>query len=190
MNVRKRNDSSSSLSPEPWVYVFLAKYGLQSQPSILPSISVFSNESVLHIRWPKYWSFSFNRSPSNEYSGPISFRTEWFDLLAVQGTLKSLPQHHRSKASILRYSAFLGEGNGNPLQCSCLENPRDGGAWWAVVSGVTQSRTRLKRLSSSSSRITVRSSQVSFNPLTKKYLLLKRKCLITICSVLHHLATS
>ena len=206
-------------------------------PSTFPSIRVFSNESALHIRWPKYWSFSFNISLSNEYSGLISFRMDWLDLLAVQGTLKSLLQHHSSKASILQRSAFftvqlsypymttgktialtrrtfvgkvmsllfnmlsrlviwrrqwhpnlvllpgkshgrrslegcspwghwgldtteslhfhfalscIGEGNGNPLQCSCLENPRDGGAWWAAVSGVAQSRTWLKRLSSSS----------------------------------------
>ena len=76
-------------------------------PSIFPSIRVFSNESVLHIRWPKYWSFSFNISPSNEYSGLISFRMDWLDLLAVQGTLKSLHQHHSSKTSILRCSAFF-----------------------------------------------------------------------------------
>ena len=76
-------------------------------PSIFPSIRVFSNESVLHIRQPKYWSFSFSISPSNEYSGLISFRMDWFDLLAVQGILKSLLQHHSSKASILRRSAFL-----------------------------------------------------------------------------------
>ena len=76
-------------------------------PSIFPSIRVFSNESVLHIRWPKYWSFSFSVSPSNEYSGLISFRMDWLDLLAVQGTLKSLLQHHSSKASILQHSAFF-----------------------------------------------------------------------------------
>ena len=76
-------------------------------PSIFPSIRVFSNESVLHIRWPKYWSFSFNISPSSEYSGLISFRMDWLDLLAVQRTLKSLLQHHSSKASILRRSAFF-----------------------------------------------------------------------------------
>ena len=70
-------------------------------PSIFPSIRVFSNESVLHIRWPKYWSFSYSISLSNEYSGLISFRIDWFDLLAVQGTLKSLLQHHSSKASVL-----------------------------------------------------------------------------------------
>ena len=76
-------------------------------PSILPSIRVFSNESVLHIRWPKDWSFSFSISSSNEYSGLISFRMDSLDLLAVQGTLKSLLQHHSSKASILQCSAFL-----------------------------------------------------------------------------------
>ena len=76
-------------------------------PSIFPSIRVFSNESILHIRWPKYWSFSFSISPSNEYSGLISFRIDWLGLLAVQGTLKSLLQHHSSEASILRRSAFF-----------------------------------------------------------------------------------
>ena len=76
-------------------------------PSIFSSIRVFSNESALHIRWPKYWTFSFNISPSNEHPGLISFRMDWLDLLAVQGTLKSLPQHHSSKASILLCSAFL-----------------------------------------------------------------------------------
>ena len=76
-------------------------------PPIFPSIKVFSNESALRIRWPKYWSFSFNISPSDEHSGLISFRMDWLDLLAVQGTLKSLLQHHSSKASILRHSAFF-----------------------------------------------------------------------------------
>ena len=76
-------------------------------PSIFPSIRVFSNESVLYIRWPKYWSFSFNISPSNEYTGLISFKMDWLALLAVQGTLKSLLQHHSSKASILWPSAFF-----------------------------------------------------------------------------------
>ena len=76
-------------------------------PSIFPSIRVFSNESVLCIRWPKYWSFSFSISPSNEHSGLISFRIDWFELLAVQGTLKNLLQHHSSKASILQLSAFF-----------------------------------------------------------------------------------
>ena len=76
-------------------------------PSIFPSIGVFSNESALLIRWPKYWSFSYSISASNEYSGLISFRMDWLDLLAVQGTLKCLLQHHSSKASILRRSAFF-----------------------------------------------------------------------------------
>src|SRR5574341_2570009 len=76
-------------------------------PSIFPSIRVFSNESVLCIRWPKYWNFSFSISPSNEYSELISFRMDWFDLLTVQGTPKSLLQHHSSKASILQCSAFF-----------------------------------------------------------------------------------
>ena len=76
-------------------------------PSIFPSIRVFSSESVLHIRWPNYWSFSFSISPSNEYSGLIAFRMDWLDLLGVQGALKSLLQHHSSKASILRCSAFF-----------------------------------------------------------------------------------
>ena len=77
------------------------------QPSVLPSIRVLSSESVLCIRWPKYWSFSFSISPSNEYSGLISLRMNWLDLFAVQGTLKSLLQHHSSKASILQFSAFF-----------------------------------------------------------------------------------
>ena len=76
-------------------------------PSIWPSIRIFSNESALCIRWPKYWSFSFSISPSNEYRGLISFRMDWLDLLAVQGTLKSLLQHHSSKASMLQHSAFF-----------------------------------------------------------------------------------
>ena len=76
-------------------------------PSIFPSITVFSNESVLPIKWPRYWSFSFSISPSSDYSGLTSFSMDWLDLLAVQGTLKSLLQHHSSKASILRHSAFF-----------------------------------------------------------------------------------
>ena len=83
-------------------------------PSIFPSIRVFSNESTLRIRWPKYWSFSFNISPSNELPGLISFRMDWLDLLAVQGTLKSLLQHHSSKASILWLSAFFTVQLSNP----------------------------------------------------------------------------
>ena len=154
-------------------------------PSIFPSIRFFSNESVLRVKWPKYWSFSFSISPYDEYSGLISFRMNGFDLLAFQGTFKSLLQHHSSKASILWRSAFfivqlshpylitrktngltrqtfvdkvmsllfnmlsswsdlhtfkkgVGEGNGTPLQYSCLENPMDRGAWWAAVHGVAK----------------------------------------------------
>ena len=90
----------------PSIYLILC-CPLLLLPSIFPSIRVFSNESVLCIRWPKYWSFSFNISPSNEHSGLISFRMDWLDLLAVQGTLKSLLQHHSLKASILLCSAFF-----------------------------------------------------------------------------------
>ena len=86
---------------------FILCHPLLLLPSIFPNIRVFSNESVLRIRWPKYWSFSFGISPSNEYSGLISLRMDWLDLLTVQGTLKSLLQHHSSKASILRHSAFF-----------------------------------------------------------------------------------
>ena len=86
---------------------FIFCHSLLLLPSIFPSIRVFSNDSALCIRWPKYWSSSFNSSPSNEHSGQISFRMDWFDLLAVQGTLKSLLQHYSSKASILRCSVFF-----------------------------------------------------------------------------------
>ena len=86
---------------------FILCHPLLPLPPIFPSIRVFSNESVLHIRWPKYWSFSFNISPSNEYSGLISFRMDWLDLFAIQGTLKSLLQYHSIKASILQCSAFF-----------------------------------------------------------------------------------
>ena len=82
-------------------------YSLLLLPSIFPSIRIFSNESTLCIRWPKYWSLSFSISPSNEYSGLISFRMDWLDLLAVQGTLKSLLQYHSSKGSVIWHSAFL-----------------------------------------------------------------------------------
>ena len=107
----------ASLSPTPRVYPnscplswwcpLILSSPLLLLPSVFPSIRVFSNESVLRTRWPKYWSFSFSISPSNEYSGLIYFRMDWLDLLAVQGTLKSLLQHHSSKASILRHSAFF-----------------------------------------------------------------------------------
>ena len=86
---------------------FILCHPLLLLPSIFPSIRVFSNESALRIRWPKYWSFSFNISPSNEYSELMSFRMDWLDLLAVPGTLKSLLQHHSSKASVLRHLAFF-----------------------------------------------------------------------------------
>ena len=86
---------------------FILCHPLLLLPSIFPSIRVFSNESALCIRWKKYWSFSFNISPSNEYPGLISFRMDWLDLIAIQGTLKSLLQHHSSKAPILRHSAFF-----------------------------------------------------------------------------------
>ena len=86
-------------------------------PSIFPSIRVFSNESVLHIRWPKYWSFSFSISPFNEYSGLISFRIDWLDLLAVQGTFQSRLQHHSSKASILQRSANPSQATDHDLIC-------------------------------------------------------------------------
>ena len=95
-------------------------------PSILPSTRVFSNESALRIRWPKYWSFSFNISPSNEHPGLISFRMDWLDLLAVQGTLKSLLQHHSSKASILRHSAFFIVQLSHPYMTSYISWRRQG----------------------------------------------------------------
>ena len=88
-------------------------------PSIFRSIRVFSNESALRIRWPKYWSFSFSISPSNEYTGLISFRMDWLDLLAVQGTLKSLLQHHSSKASILLHSTFFIVKLSHPYMTNC-----------------------------------------------------------------------
>ena len=157
---------------------------LISSPSP-PALNLSQHQGLfkdLRIRWPKCWSFSFNISPSNEHPGLISFRMDWLDLLAVQGTLKCLLQHHSSKASILQRSAFfivqlshpymttgktivltrrtfvgkvmsllcnmlsrlvIGEGNGTPLQYSCLENPMDGEAWWAAVHGVAKSRARL-----------------------------------------------
>ena len=131
-------------------------------PSIFPSIRVFSNESNLCMRWPKYWSFSFRISPSNEHPGLISFRMDWLDLLAVQGTLMSLLQHHSSKACFPCGSAgkesacnvgFLGavsglgrspgEGKGYPLQYSGLENSMD-----CIVLGVAKSQTRLRNFHS------------------------------------------
>ena len=127
-------------------------------PSIFPSIRVFSNESVLCIRWPKYWSFSFNISPSNEYSGLIFFRIDLLDLLAVQGTLKSLLQHHGSKASILWHSAFLTVQLSHPYMttgktialtatakllqsCLTLCDPIDSSPPGSAVPGILQART-------------------------------------------------
>ena len=98
--------SMSIESVMPFNYLIIC-HPLLLLPSIFPSIKVFSNESVLHIRWPKYWSFSFSINPSHESSGLISFRMDWLDLLAVQGTLKSLLQHHSSKASIHWCSVFF-----------------------------------------------------------------------------------
>ena len=96
----------SSESVMPSNHLILC-HALPLLPSIFPSVRVFSNESALRIRWPMYWSFSFNISPSNEHSGLISFRMDWLELLAVQEILKSLPQHHSSKASILQCSGFF-----------------------------------------------------------------------------------
>ena len=143
---------------------------LSSLSLLPPLIRVFSNESTLHMSWPKYWSFSFSISPSNEHPGLISFRMDWLDLLAVQGTLKSLLQHHSSEASVtlnylqirwhsgkesacqcrrqeMRVQSGLrrspGVGNGNPLHCSCPETSMDIGDSWATVHGITKSGTQL-----------------------------------------------
>ena len=98
---------SNSCPLSRWCYPTISSSVAPFSSCIFPSIRVFSNKSVLHIGWPKFWSFRFNISPSSEYSGLISFRIDWLDLLVVQGTLKGLLQHHSSKASILRYSAFF-----------------------------------------------------------------------------------
>ena len=98
---------SNSCPSSWWCHPTISPSVVPFSSSIFPSFRVFSNESVLHIRWPKYWSFIFNISPSSEYSGWISFRMDWLDLLAVQGTLRSLLQYHSSKASILPCSAFF-----------------------------------------------------------------------------------
>ena len=98
---------SNSCPLSRWCHPTISSSVVNLLPSVFPSIRVFSIESALHIRWPKYWSFSFNISPSNEYSGLISFKMDWLDLLTVQGTLRSLLQHYSSKASILQCSAFF-----------------------------------------------------------------------------------
>ena len=105
-NSRSLHKLMSIKSVMPSSHLILCR-SLLLLPSIFPSIRVFSNELALHIRWPKYWNFSFSISPSNEHPGVVSFRVDWLDLLAVQGTLKSLLQHHTSKASILWHSAFF-----------------------------------------------------------------------------------
>ena len=107
LSVTNSWSSSNSCPSSQWCHPAISSSVAPSLPSIFSSIRVFSNESALPIRWPEYWSFSFNISPSTEYSGLISFRMDWLDLLAVQGTLKSLLQHHSSKASILQLSAFF-----------------------------------------------------------------------------------
>ena len=107
-------------------------------PSIFPSIRVFSNESALHIRWPKYWSFSI--STSNEYSGLISFGLTGLISLQSEGLSTMFSNTTVQKHQFLGTQLSLGEGNGNPLQYSCLENPMDGGAWWAIVHGVVKSQ--------------------------------------------------
>ena len=151
--------------------------------SIFPRIRVISNESVLRIRWPKYWSISFSISPSSEYSGLISSRMDWLDLLAVQGTLKSLLQHHSSKASTLWCSAFFIVQLSHPYMTtgktialtrwtfvgkvmSLHFNILSREAWWAAIYGVAQSRKRLKRLSSRSSRLVI-----AFLPRSKRLLI-------------------
>ena len=113
------NSCPSSWSCHPTISSSLC-HPLLLLPSIFPSIRVFSNESVLRIRWPKYWSFSFSNSPSNEYSGMIYFRMDWLELFAVQGTLKSLLQHHTSKASILCCSAFFIVQLSHPYMCQSI----------------------------------------------------------------------
>ena len=129
-------------------------------PSVFPNIRVFSNESIFHIRWPEYWSFSFSNIPSNEYSGLISFRIDWFDLLAAQGILKSFLQHHSSKVSILWHSAFFIVQLSQPYMTTgktialtaaaaakslqsypTLCNPRDGSPPGSPVPGILQART-------------------------------------------------
>ena len=122
-------------------------------PPILPSIRVFSSESALHIRWPKYWSFSFSISPSNEHPGLISPRMDWLDLLAVQGALKSLLQHHSSKASILWHSAFFTVQLSHPYMTTAataakllqsfptLCDPIEGSPLGSSVPGILQART-------------------------------------------------
>ena len=118
----------SNSCPLSWWYHLILYHPLLLLPSVLPSIRVFSNESVLCTRWPKYWSFIFSISSSNEYSGLISFRMDWLDLLAVQGSLKSLLQHHSSKASLLKRLAFFVVQLSHPLDA-----PNYSFKWFEVI---------------------------------------------------------
>ena len=135
-------------------------------PSIFPSIRVFAIESALRIRWPKYWSFSFSISPSNEHPGLISFRMFWLDLLAVQGTLKSLLQHHSSKASILLHSAFFTVQLSHPYMTTGKSMTEEAQvSWWVSPPRVTPGRPHLRspvslpRDPAGAHRIRVKSSQ-------------------------------
>ena len=118
----------SNSCPLSWWYHLILYHPLLLLPSIFPSIRVFSNESILCTKWPKYWSFIFSISPSNEYSGLISFRMDWLDLLAVQGSLKSLLQHHSSKASLLKCLAFFEVQLSHPLDA-----PNYSFKWFKVI---------------------------------------------------------
>ena len=139
------------------IYLILCR-PLLFPPSIFPSIRVFSTDAVIHIRWAKYWSFSFSISPSSEYSGLISFRIDWLDLFTVQGTLKSLLQHHNSKVPILRRSAFFMVQLSHPYMttgktraltaaakslqsCPTLCDPVDGSPPSSAIPGILQART-------------------------------------------------
>ena len=124
---------SNSCPLSQWCHQTILCHPLLLLPSIFPSIRVFSNELALHIRWSKYWSFSFSIRPSNEYSGLISLRMDWFDLLAVQGTLKSLLQHHSSKTSILRHSTFFMVQLSHPYMTTRKTMAL---TWWTFVSKV------------------------------------------------------
>ena len=160
--VKRLSSSSSSMSIESVMpsNCLILCCPILFLPSVFPSIRVFSNKSALHIRWPKYWSFNFSISPSNKYSGLISFRIDWFDLFEVQGTLKSLLQHYNLKISILRHSAFFMVQLSHPYMttgktigltaaaaakslqsCLTLCDPIDGSPSGSAVPGILQART-------------------------------------------------